>query len=64
MRLGFTLLYLSSLLTLNAQPPTGPAVGARIPAISALDHTGKTQTFDSLRGPNGLVLEFVRSADW
>ncbi len=65
MRLGFPLLYLSALLHLNAQPiPTGPAVGEPIPAFSAIDHTGKTQTLDSLRGPNGLVLEFVRSADW
>ncbi len=65
MRLGFALLYLAPLLHLNAQSiPTGPAVGARIPAFSAIDHTGKTQTFETLRGTKGLVLEFVRSADW
>lgn len=64
MRLGFALLHLTSLF-LNAQAiPTGPAVGARIPAFSALDHTGRLQTFETLRGSNGLVLEFVRSADW
>jgi len=44
--------------------PTGPAVGSRIPVFQAVDQNGKTQTFDTLRGPNGLVLEFVRSADW
>jgi hypothetical protein len=51
----------------SAQPPavaTGPAVGSRIPAFEATDQTGKIQTFETLRGPNGLVLEFVRSADW
>ncbi|NWF85603.1 MAG: hypothetical protein HXY18_17445 [Bryobacteraceae bacterium] len=51
----------------SAQPPaiaTGTAVGSRIPAFEATDQTGKLQTFESLRGPSGLVLEFVRSADW
>jgi len=43
---------------------TGPAVGARIPAFEAVDQDGKPRTFDNLRGPNGLVLLFVRSADW
>jgi hypothetical protein len=63
MRLGFAFACLS--LSLSAQTtPTGPAIGTRIPDFSAFDHTGKTQTFQSLRGPKGLVLEFVRSADW
>jgi hypothetical protein len=44
--------------------PSGPAVGARIPAFQAPDQSGKVHSFDTLRGPNGLVLEFVRSADW
>jgi hypothetical protein len=43
---------------------TGPAVGERIPSFEAVDHSGKTQTFASLRGPKGLVLLFHRSADW
>jgi hypothetical protein len=43
---------------------TGPAVGARIPDFSAEDQNGRRQTFDSLKGPHGLVLLFVRSADW
>lgn len=43
---------------------TGPEVGARIPAFEAQDQNGKTQTFASLKGPKGLVLMFVRSADW
>ena len=43
---------------------TGPAVGAKIPHFEAVDQNGKTQTFESLRGPNGLLLLIVRSADW
>ncbi|MFN3323463.1 MAG: hypothetical protein ACK5AZ_08210 [Bryobacteraceae bacterium] len=48
----------------EASLKTGPAVGARIPVFEAVDHTGQPRTFESLRGPNGLVLVFVRSADW
>ena len=43
---------------------TGPEVGAGIPPLDALDQAGKRQTFESLRGPKGLVLVFTRSADW
>jgi hypothetical protein len=43
---------------------TGPAVGSPIPGFEAVDQDGKARTFDNLRGPNGLVLLFVRSADW
>ena len=43
---------------------TGPEIGARIPDFTASDQSGKQQTFASLRGPKGLVLMFVRSADW
>lgn len=43
---------------------TGPAIGAKIPAFEAIDQDGKPQTFESLRGPKGLALLFVRSADW
>lgn len=42
----------------------GPAVGERIPAFEALDQTGRLRTFEDLKGPNGLMLVFVRSADW
>jgi peroxiredoxin len=50
----------SSEPTLN----TGPAVGEKIPQFEAVDQSGRRQTFDSLRGPNGLLLLFHRSADW
>jgi len=43
---------------------TGPEVGARIPSFSLPDQDGKSQSLESLRGPNGLMLAFVRSADW
>jgi cytochrome oxidase Cu insertion factor (SCO1/SenC/PrrC family) len=44
--------------------PTGPAVGEKIPAFEAVDQSGRRQTFESLKGPNGLLLLFYRSADW
>jgi len=43
---------------------TGPAIGERIPAFEAIDQNGHHQTFETLRGPHGLALLFVRSADW
>ena len=43
---------------------TGPEIGTRIPEFAAADQNGKQQNFASLRGPNGLVLMFIRSADW
>lgn len=42
----------------------GPRIGARIPAFEAQDQHGQVQTFDSIRGSNGAVIVFVRSADW
>ena len=44
--------------------PTGPAVGEKIPPFQAVDQSGRPQTFESLKGPNGLLLLFYRSADW
>ena len=43
---------------------TGPAVGSKIPPFDAVDQNGVQQTFQSLKGPKGLALLFVRSADW
>ncbi|PHR57620.1 MAG: hypothetical protein COA47_11620 [Robiginitomaculum sp.] len=43
----------------------GPAIGAIIPSnLSSLDHTGQPANFDSLVGPNGMVLVFIRSTKW
>jgi hypothetical protein len=49
---------------ITGQVPTGPEVGAKIPQFELPDQDGKPRTFDNLRGPQGLVLAFVRSADW
>ena len=43
---------------------TGPEVGERIPDFQLPDQNGQMQTFESLKGPKGLVLLVVRSADW
>jgi hypothetical protein len=42
----------------------GLRVGDKAPAFSASDQMGHTQTLDSLKGANGTVLLFFRSADW
>ena len=43
----------------------GPKVGETVPyPIEALDQTGMAQTFDTLKGDNGLILLFNRSVDW
>ena len=47
-------------------PPTstGIPVGQKIPPFSLPDQNGKTQNFQSIRGPKGAALYFMRSADW
>ena len=42
----------------------GPAIHSAAPAINAPDQHGELQTFKTLAGRNGLLLFFVRSADW
>src|SRR6267143_6992729 len=42
----------------------GLAVGQKAPPFSLRDQTGKVQTLDTLKGTNGTVLLFFRSADW
>jgi len=57
----------SGLLSLAQSPrpaKTGPAVGEIVPAFSATDQNGRTQTLASISGPNGAMLVFFRSADW
>ena len=43
---------------------TGPEVGQKVPAFEARDQNGNLQTLATLRSSKGLVLLFVRSADW
>lgn len=42
----------------------GIQVGETIPPFMGLDQTGRTVDFDSVKGPQGLVVLFFRSADW
>ncbi len=43
----------------------GPRIGAAIPHdLAASDSSGATRSFDSLVGPKGMALFFVRSLDW
>jgi AhpC/TSA family len=43
---------------------TGPDVGQQVPAFSAKDQEGRSQTLKSIMGPKGAMLVFFRSADW
>jgi peroxiredoxin len=45
-------------------PKLGPQVGEKVPDFSLKDQNGKTQTLESIMGPKGAMLIFVRSADW
>lgn len=42
----------------------GPQIGERVPDFSLRDQAGRTQTRESITGPKGAMLVFVRSADW
>ncbi len=42
----------------------GLAVGQRAPAFTARDQFGREQSLQTLKGANGTVLLFFRSADW
>lgn len=42
----------------------GPQPGQPLPAFSLPDQDGRIRDFASLKGPQGLVLVFFRSADW
>ena len=48
------------------RPPTstGPAVGEKIPAFRGPDQNGRIQDFNSIKGPKGAAIYFMRSADW
>jgi hypothetical protein len=45
-------------------PEVGPALGQPLPSFELVDQAGKQRGFEDLRGPEGLVLVFFRSADW
>lgn len=66
--------FLSALLTVlsfaaqtpaqEPAPSIGIAVGEKAPPFTATDQFGDQVSSDNLKGPNGTVLVFFRSADW
>ena len=42
----------------------GPQVGDRAPDFSLKDQNGTRHTVQSIMGPKGAMLVFIRSADW
>ena len=42
----------------------GPKPGEVIPRFSASDQFGRVQTLETIAGPAGAVIAFMRSADW
>jgi hypothetical protein len=42
----------------------GPQVGERVPDFTLRDQTGAPRTLDSVMGARGVMLLFIRSADW
>ena len=53
-----------TLMSAQSEIPTGPDVGEKIPSFEAVDQSGRRQTFETLKGANGLLMLFYRSADW
>ena len=42
----------------------GPQVGERVPDFTLTDQSGRQRPLQSIMGPRGAMLVFVRSADW
>ena len=42
----------------------GPHIGEQVPNFELPDQFGQMQNLDSIKGPNGTMLLFHRSADW
>ena len=45
-------------------PAIGLDVGQRAPSFTSSDQFGRKQSIETLRGANGTILLFFRSADW
>ena len=54
----------SALLATVAAAAPGLPVGTPFPKVEALDQSGATRDFESLKGKNGLLYIFSRSSDW
>ncbi len=50
--------------TKSVSAAVGLPVGRKAPAFSAHDQFAREQSNDTLKGSNGTVLLFFRSADW
>jgi hypothetical protein len=48
----------------NDDLKTGPRIGEKVPDFTLDDHNGRAWSLSQLMGPQGLLLVFVRSADW
>jgi len=48
----------------DADMTTGPVVGARIPDFAGVDQHGHRLGWKDIKGPNGAIIVFYRSADW
>lgn len=44
--------------------PIGLEIGQKAPALAATDQFGHQQSNETLKGSNGTILLFFRSADW
>jgi peroxiredoxin len=63
-RMVIAALVAPAVVTAYAAIDAGLQPGARIPSFELKDQSGASQTFDSLKGPKGLLILFNRSADW
>jgi cytochrome oxidase Cu insertion factor (SCO1/SenC/PrrC family) len=48
----------------NLSPRIGLEIGEKAPAFILTDQFGREQSKETLKGSNGTVLLFFRSADW
>ncbi len=48
----------------NRNVTSGIAIGERAPDFALRDQSGHSRSLHDLSGPKGLLLVFVRSADW
>lgn len=48
----------------DVSSPIGLPIGEKAPAFAARDQFGRDQSNETLRGSNGTILLFFRSADW
>jgi hypothetical protein len=67
--LSFAMLALANVQEISSStqadaPLIGLRVGQRAPAFASRDQFGHEQSNETLRGSNGTVLLFFRSADW